>query len=177
MFLVGFESTNLVVLLKQEKKTTGLNQSYSGLCFISFVYFDSPSYSHVPFFLRFLLFCYYPLNIVLLAIWRCTRKWEKGGIHHVNFQCELWCWWRCSGAFAFFDVANNIFDMPVVCIHTNSMSPLQISQFDSASFDSMLCYCRTWSGRILPTHKLLTRFVFLIFTMLSLAPALVASSY
>jgi hypothetical protein len=98
MFLVGFESTNLVVLLKQEKKTTGLNQSYSGLCFISFVYFDSPSYSHVPFFLRFLLFCYYPLNIVLLAIWRCTRKWEKGGIHHVNFQCELWCWWRCSGA-------------------------------------------------------------------------------
>jgi len=50
---------------------------------------------------------------------------------------------KVQWGFAFFDVANNIFDMPVVCIHTNSMSPLQISQFDSASYDSMLCYCRT----------------------------------
>jgi hypothetical protein len=98
MFLVDFESTNLIVLLKQEKKTTGLNQSYSDSCFISFVHFDSPSYPIFRFFQRFLLFRCYPLNIVLLAIWRCTRKWEKGAVNHLNFHGELWYWWRCRGA-------------------------------------------------------------------------------
>ena len=143
MFLVGFESTNLVVLLKQEKKTTGLNQSYSDLCFISFVSFGSSSYLMFRFLPRFLLFCYYPLNIVLFAIWRCTRKWEKGGIHHLNLHGKLWCWSSWSGVLlSSMSIMRYLTCQPYVCTlicrpcrSVNSILPLMVLCFVTAEHD------------------------------------------